>query len=51
MPDKMFGLEGWQQDFVRQWDREAERRTASVPDYGDWNLYGDADDRDEDDDQ
>ena len=45
-----FGLEQWQKEFVRQWDRAQEKRNASVPDYGDWDLYdsGEEDDDDSD---
>ena len=34
-----FGLEQWQKEFVRRWDREQSKRDATVPDYGDWDLY------------
>ena len=33
------GLEDWEKEFVRQWKRAEEKRNASVPDYGDWDLY------------
>lgn len=34
-------LEPWQRMFHDDWEREQEKRNASVPDYGDWHLYGD----------
>jgi hypothetical protein len=41
-------LEPWQRMFHDDWEREQGRRNASVPDYGDWHLYGDGDDEDDD---
>lgn len=35
------GLEPWEQIFHDRNVRDQERRNASVPDYGDWHLYGD----------
>lgn len=41
------GMEPWQDAFHDQWDRAQEKRNASVADYGDWDLYGDGQDDDE----
>ncbi len=48
MTDPEFGLEDWQKPFARQWQRDAERSDGSVPDAGDWDLYYDGPDEDED---
>jgi hypothetical protein len=44
----MDGFEDWQTIFLNRWERDAERRDGSVPDSGDWHLYGDREE-DEDD--
>lgn len=39
--DPEFGLEPWQKEFVRQWERAQDRRNAFVPDPEDYELYAD----------
>jgi len=41
------GMEPWQNAFHDQWDRAQEKRNASVPDYGDRDLYYDGPDEDD----
>lgn len=42
------GLEPWQKMFHDDWSRAQEKRNASVPDYGDWDLYDSGEGYDDD---
>lgn len=48
MTDPMFGLEDWQKQFVRQWQRDAERADGNLPDPADYDLYYDGSDEEDD---